>query len=72
MIGDPEWNVVKAVFCYPVAHNIRSAVSRMKIIGKWIKVLLKLMFCKNEVTNGARPKDHALLLFVILKVHLVN
>jgi hypothetical protein len=23
MISDPEWNVVKAVFYYPVAHNLK-------------------------------------------------
>jgi hypothetical protein len=28
MIGDPERNVVKAVFYYPVAHTIRSILCR--------------------------------------------
>ena len=27
----------------------------MNITGKWIKVLLRLMFCKNGVTNGYNP-----------------
>ena len=52
MIGDPERNVVKAVFYYQVAHNIESIPCPVKITGKWIKVVRRLMFCKNEVTNG--------------------
>src|ERR1044072_5197840 len=55
MIGDPERNVIQAVFYYPVAHKIRSIHYTLKITGKRIKLLLKLMFCKNEVTNGINP-----------------